>query len=60
MGCVKCKEYIDGIVYYIRIIDDKDYKEFLVYKECGEELQKNCLEYCKAMKLEKILKFLKL
>ncbi|MEC0323516.1 hypothetical protein P8791_20455 [Bacillus subtilis] len=60
MGCAKCKEHIDGIVYYIRITDDKDYKEFPVHKECGEELQKNCLEHCKAMKLEKTLKFLKL
>ncbi|AYK63141.1 hypothetical protein D9C14_18075 [Bacillus subtilis subsp. subtilis] len=60
MRCAKCKEHIDRIVYYIRITDDKDYIEFPVHKECGEELQKNCLEHCKAMKLEKTLKFLKL
>lgn len=60
MRCAKCKENIDEIVYYIRITNDKDYNEFPVHKECGEELQKKCLDHCKAMNLEKTLKFLKL
>ncbi len=60
MECVCCKEHIDGIVYFIRITDDKEHKEFPVHKECGEELQKKCLNHCKDMKLEKTLKFLKL
>ncbi len=60
MECTKCKEHISGVVFYMRITDDKEYKEFPLHKECGQELQKNCLEHCKTMKLEKTLKFLKL
>ncbi|PLS07663.1 hypothetical protein CUU63_10250 [Bacillus halotolerans] len=60
MECTKCREHIGGIVFYIRITDEKEYKEFPVHKECGEELQKKCLEHCRDMKLEKTLIFLKL
>ncbi len=60
LECTKCNEQINETVFYLRITSDKEYKEFPVHKKCGEELQKNCLEHCKAMKLEKTLKFLKL
>mgnify|MGYP001152033980 CR=1 FL=1 len=60
MRCAKCKEYIDEIVHYIRITNDKDYKEFPVHKECGEAIKKECIEKCKDMKLEKTLDYLQL
>ncbi|QHM88869.1 hypothetical protein DXY21_02943 [Bacillus velezensis] len=60
MECVSCKEHIDGVVYYIRITDNKEYKEFAVHKECGEAIKKECIEYCKDMKLEKTLEYLRL
>ncbi len=48
MECVKCKDHIGEIVYYIRIADNKEYKEFAVHKECGESNQeKNALKIVK-------------
>ncbi|KAF1274307.1 hypothetical protein CTI30_18480 [Bacillus velezensis] len=60
MECVKCKDHIGEIVYYIRIADNKEYEEFAVHKECGEAIKKECIENCKDMKLEKTLGYLQL
>ncbi len=60
MECVKCKDHIGEIVYYIRISDNKEYREFQVHKECGEAIKKECIENCKDMKLEKTLEYLQL
>lgn len=60
MECVKCREHIGGVVYFIRIADNKEYKEFAVHKECGEVIKTECIENCKDMKLEKTLEYLQL